>query len=129
MADKTSPRSQDPRGSKRKSTYRLPREPANDLVQATRLARRMITRWGMGTLGPVAFDTQDEQPFLGYHIGQPHEYSEATAARDRLDALVESLLREETLAEEQLVRILGPRPAAEAPPKPERQPLARPSMA
>ena len=113
----------------------------------------MVTRWGMGTPGPVAFDTQDEQPFLGYHIGQPHEYSEATAARvdreveslpaerqsavlrlltsarDRLDALVESLLREETLAEEQLARILGPRPAAEAPPKPERQPLARPTMA
>ena len=24
----------------------------NDLVQATRLARRMIARWGMGSLGP-----------------------------------------------------------------------------
>ncbi len=27
----------------------------NDLVQATRLVRRMVTRWGMGSLGPVAF--------------------------------------------------------------------------
>ena len=121
----------------------------NDLVQATRLARRMITRWGMGTLGPVAFDTQEEQPFLGYHIGQARDYSEATAgrvdrevesllaerqsavlrlltsARDRLDALVEALLKEETLGEEHLARILGPRPSAEAPPKAERQSAAR----
>jgi cell division protease FtsH len=125
----------------------------NDLVQATRLARRMITRWGMGALGPVAFDTQDEQPFLGYHIGQTRDYSEATAARvdrevesllaerqnvalrlltaarERLDALVETLLREETIGEEHLTRILGPRPPVEAPLKPERQALARPSIA
>jgi cell division protease FtsH len=124
----------------------------NDLVQATRLARRMITRWGMGALGPVAFDTQDEQPFLGYQISQGRDYSEATAARvdrevqtllaeresavlrlltsarDRLDALVETLLREETIGEEQLTRILGPRPSAEAPPKIGRQPAARSSV-
>jgi cell division protease FtsH len=124
----------------------------NDLVQATRLARRMITRWGMGALGPVAFDTQDEQPFLGYHMGQGREYSEATAARvdrevesllaerqsavlrlltsarNRLDALVELLLKEETLGDEQLERVLGKRPSAEAPPQSERQPPARSSV-
>src|SRR6185312_4512474 len=124
----------------------------NDLVQATRLARRMITRLGMGTLGPVAFDDQDEQPFLGYQISHGRDYSEATAARvdrevesllaerqsvvlrllssarDRLDALVEALLKEETMGEAQLARILGPRPAAEVPPKPERQPAARSSV-
>jgi cell division protease FtsH len=124
----------------------------NDLVQATRLARRMITRWGMGTLGPVAFDNEDEQPFLGYQISQGRDYSEATAARvdrevetllaerqnvvlrlltsarDRLDGLVETLLKEETIGEEQLTRILGPRPTAEVPPKQERQPAARSSV-
>ena len=126
----------------------------NDLVQATRLARRMITRWGMGTLGPVAFDAQDEQPFLGYHSGQGRDYSEATAARvdrevermlaerqsavlrllssarDRLDALVEALLREETLGVTELGHILGPRPAAvEAPPEPGLTPKASSSVA
>jgi cell division protease FtsH len=124
----------------------------NDLVQATRLARSMITRWGMGTLGPVAFDAQDEQPFLGYQIAQGRDYSEATAARidrevesllaerqsvvsklltgerERLDALVETLLRDETVGEEQLTRILGSRPSVEAPPKLERQPAARTSV-
>ncbi|MGA7541329.1 MAG: ATP-dependent zinc metalloprotease FtsH [Steroidobacteraceae bacterium] len=125
----------------------------NDLIQATRLACRMITRWGMGTLGPVAFDAPDEQPFLGYHIGQGRDYSEATAARvdreveallaerqsivlrlltsarERLDGLVETLLKEETIGEEQLIRVLGPRPTTvEAPPKPERQSAARSSV-
>ncbi|HEV7138516.1 MAG TPA: ATP-dependent zinc metalloprotease FtsH [Steroidobacteraceae bacterium] len=124
----------------------------NDLVQATRLARRMIARWGMGSLGPVAFEAGDEQPFLGYQISPGRDYSEATAARidrevesllgerqnvalrlltaarDRLDALVETLLKEETIGEEQLTRILGPRPAVEVPSKPERQPAVRSSV-
>ncbi len=107
----------------------------NDLVQATRLARRMITRWGMGSLGPVAFEADEEQPFLGYQLSQGRDYSEATAsridqeverllverqtavrellkaARRELDTLAEALLKEETVAETGLVRILGPRPS------------------
>jgi cell division protease FtsH len=62
----------------------------NDLVEATRLARRMITRWAMGSVGPVALRTDDEQPFLGYEIAQGRDYSEATAAR--IDDDVHSLL-------------------------------------
>lgn len=105
----------------------------NDLVEATRLARRMVTRWGMSQLGLVAFKTDEQQPFLGYEISQGRDYSEATAARidqevirflqethervrrcltssrDRLDRLVEALLREETVGSEELKRILGPR--------------------
>jgi cell division protease FtsH len=37
----------------------------NDLVQATRLARRMITCWGMSALGPVAFDSRSSRAFSG----------------------------------------------------------------
>jgi cell division protease FtsH len=106
----------------------------NDLVQATRLARRMITRWGMGSLGPVAFEADDEQPFLGYQLSQGRDYSEATAsridqdvervlgerqaavrklltqARAQLDILADALLKEETVGDAELVRLLGPRP-------------------
>jgi cell division protease FtsH len=110
----------------------------NDLVEATRLARRMVTRWGMGKLGLVAFKTDEQQPFLGYEISQGRDYSESTAAlideevrelleethqevrrclsgaRERLDALVKALLAEETVGAEELRVILGPRPQQQA---------------
>ncbi len=109
----------------------------NDLVEATRLARRMITRWGMGSLGLQAFAADEEQPFLGYELTQGRDYSEQTAAQidkdiqtilntcheevkallDRehakLDTLVEVLLRDETVEREGLERILGPRVGGE----------------
>jgi cell division protease FtsH len=53
----------------------------NDLIEATSLARRMVTRWGMGNLGLAAFKSDDHQPFLGYDLSQGREYSEATAAK------------------------------------------------
>ena len=105
----------------------------NDLVQATRLARRMMTRWAMGNLGPVAFESGDEQPFLGYQLSQGRDYSEATAsridqaveqllaerqrvvrelltgAREKLDRLAEALLKEETIGDDELLRLLGSR--------------------
>jgi cell division protease FtsH len=109
----------------------------NDLVEATRLARRMITRWGMGKLGLVAFKIDEEHPFLGYEISQGRDYSEATAARideevralleethqavrrcligarDGLDRLVSALLAEETVGADELLQILGPRPQSQ----------------
>lgn len=111
----------------------------NDLVEATRLARRMITRWGMGSLGLQAFAADEEQPFLGYELTQGRDYSEATAAQidkdiqtilntchdevkalldrehDKLDKLVETLLKDETVEQDGLERILGPRVGGERP--------------
>lgn len=109
----------------------------NDLVEATRLARRMITRWGMGSIGLQAFTSDEEQPFLGYELTQGRDYSEETAAQidhniqailnqchdevktllerehDKLDSLVDTLLRDETVDQEGLERILGPRVGGE----------------
>ena len=105
----------------------------NDLVEATRLAKRMITRWGMGSMGPMAINTDDEQPFLGYELTQGRDYSEETAAqidldiqnmlgtcyvttkkllqdhRKDLDNLGLALLKEETVDQEEMKRILGER--------------------
>ncbi|HJU12638.1 MAG TPA: AAA family ATPase, partial [Candidatus Binataceae bacterium] len=106
----------------------------NDLIEATRLARRMVTRWGMSKLGLVAFRVDEQQPFLGYELAQHPDYSEATAAeidlevrgllerthqqvlrkltdaRHYLDELVQALLDEETVGLDRLTQLLGPRP-------------------
>ncbi len=105
-----------------------------DLVEATRLARRMVTRWGMGDVGLAAFQADDQQPFLGYELAQGRDYSEDTAAQidqdvrrlleeahqdanrllrgthHLLDRLVAALLQEETIEQEELLKLLGPRP-------------------
>lgn len=106
----------------------------NDLVEATRLARRMVTRWGMGNIGPLAFKIDEEQPFLGYELSRGKDYSEATASiiddniqsllkdshdtvyqllmnrRKLIDNIAETLLQEETIGKDKLIQILGPRP-------------------
>jgi cell division protease FtsH len=117
----------------------------SDLVEATRLVRRMVTRWGMGTVGLAAFQADEEQPFLGYQLAQGREYSEATAARidqdvqrvlaerhaavqdlltearHQLEQLTQALLEHETLDQEDIQVLLGPRPAraASAPEEPQ----------
>jgi Peptidase family M41 len=51
-----------------------------DLKQATRLARHMVTQWGMSEkLGPVAFRRGEEHIFLGRELAQQRDYSESTA--------------------------------------------------
>jgi cell division protease FtsH len=52
----------------------------NDIEQATELARKMVCRFGMSTLGPMTFGKQEEQIFLGREIAQHRDYSEHTAA-------------------------------------------------
>jgi cell division protease FtsH len=112
----------------------------SDLVQATRLVRRMVTRWGMGSLGPLAFAADEEQPFLGYQLSQVRDYSEDTAARidqdirelldarhevvtrllaanrTTLDRLAEALLRDETIGSEALAGLIGPKAGPDVPP-------------
>jgi cell division protease FtsH len=107
----------------------------NDLLQATHLARRMVTSWGMSELGLAAYDSSGEDRFLGYELGQGRTYSEDTARRidqavsllleerhgtvrrmlaeahERLDRLAEALLERETVEFDELEQLLGPRPA------------------
>jgi cell division protease FtsH len=104
----------------------------DDLKQSTRLARYMVTHWGMSDrLGPMTFRQGEEHVFLGKEIQEPRDFSEGTAqvideevqrilreAEDRayellqthrpeLDRLVEALLQKEELYKEEIEAILG----------------------
>jgi cell division protease FtsH len=51
----------------------------NDIEQASNLARRMVCRYGMSSLGPMTFGKKEEQVFLGREIAKNRDYSESTA--------------------------------------------------
>ncbi|MSR32743.1 MAG: ATP-dependent zinc metalloprotease FtsH [Gemmataceae bacterium] len=65
----------------------------SDLKKVTRLARFMVTHWGMSErLGPIAFRVGEEHLFLGKEIQESRDFSEHTAAV--IDAEVQKILRE-----------------------------------
>jgi cell division protease FtsH len=95
---------------------------SNDLERATRLARAMVTQYGMSEkLGPLTFGEKEELIFLGREISEQRNYSEEVARqidrevrrlideahqtarqilidnRGKLTELAERLVREETV--------------------------------
>jgi cell division protease FtsH len=53
--------------------------PSNDLERATQMARSIVTRYGMSTLGPRTFGKKEELVFLGREMHEERNYSEKTA--------------------------------------------------
>jgi cell division protease FtsH len=107
----------------------------DDLKRATQLARRMVTHWGMSErLGPVAYRTSEEHPFLGKEFHEQREFSEHTAQlideevshilhaaanrarqlleenRGKLDLMSRELCEREILDEKEIEAIIGPSP-------------------
>jgi len=113
--------------------------PQDDLDRATRLARQMVTQWGMSeSLGPRTFGRKEEMIFLGREISEQRNYSEKVAeeiddevrsivddayhlaektlqgSRNKLEQLVKVLLEEETIEGEALQAILNAEPGKES---------------
>jgi cell division protease FtsH len=116
---------------------------ADDLKQATRLARKMVLEWGMSeSLGQMALGDGHENVFLGHEIAQRREYSEATARevdeeikkilaeaydravqvlqkhRDGLDRVAQDLIQKEEISGKEVVELVGvkkPQPVSEKP--------------
>lgn len=65
---------------------------SSDIQRATDIARRMVTEWGMSSLGPIHFSARDEHMFLGRDIGKPREHSEETQLA--IDREVEKIVSE-----------------------------------
>jgi cell division protease FtsH len=111
---------------------------SNDIEKATDLARRMVTEFGMSdVLGPLSFGKRDELVFLGREIGEQRNYSDVTAKqideevraiidhayeramevlvknRDKLTALAEKLVAEETVDADEFEKLFSDLPPKE----------------
>ncbi|MGL5034235.1 MAG: cell division protein FtsH, partial [Microcystaceae cyanobacterium] len=104
---------------------------SNDIEKITYLARQMVTKLGMSTLGLVALESETESNYAGGDWGRRAEYSEEIAARidneirqivasahDQakeilednrilMDRLVDLLIDQETIEGEQLRQIIA----------------------
>lgn len=116
---------------------------SSDLENVTRIARTMVTRWGMSRkLGPRVFGQKEELVFLGREIGEQRDYSESIAEqideevhaivsqayeralqvlrenRDKLEAVAQRLMEVETIGREEFLELMGEPPEAPTPSRP-----------
>ena len=108
---------------------------ADDLRRATRIARAMVTQYGMSEkIGPVYFRESEGSPFLGRDLSDGRDHSEHVAQiideevsrilreederayqileqhREELERLSETLLEKEVLSVAELEELIGKRP-------------------
>lgn len=104
---------------------------SNDLMKASKLARRIVTQFGMSNLGPVTYGQGEHEIFLGRDISEPREYSEKTASmideevtgilkdaqrraddiihehRDKLELIAKRLIEKETIEQKEFASLMG----------------------
>ncbi len=108
---------------------------SNDIERATKMARAMVTKWGLSEeLGPLMYDEEDEEVFLGMSAGASRSQVSGETAkkideevrsiiddcygtakrlleenRDKLDMMAEALLEYETIDRKQIDDIMAGR--------------------
>ncbi|MEE1290180.1 MAG: ATP-dependent zinc metalloprotease FtsH [Spirochaetota bacterium] len=105
---------------------------SNDISNATDIARKMVTQWGMSDkVGPICYGQKDEPIFLGKEIATHKDYSDKTAElvdeeihniiasqyqraiqvlteqKDKLILLSETLFDKETLDAKEIMELTG----------------------
>nr|YP_009298059.1 cell division protein [Plocamium cartilagineum]AOM67997.1 cell division protein [Plocamium cartilagineum] len=65
---------------------------SNDLQQVTSMARQMVTRFGMSTIGPLSLENEESDPFLGRGINTSSEYSDEIAIK--IDRQIQDIINE-----------------------------------
>jgi cell division protease FtsH len=111
----------------------------SDLRRATKLARKMVTEFGMSKrLGPLTFGHKEELVFLGREMGEHKNYSERVASEiddeiamimkeaydvakktihdntNKLKEISDKLLKEETIEEAEFEKMFAPKKVKEA---------------
>lgn len=104
---------------------------SNDIMRATEIARKMVTTWGLSTLGPLTFGEEQGEVFLGRSVQQHKEISDKTAEsidvevraiidrnyqrakeilvknQDKLHMMADALIKYETIDAKQIAEIMA----------------------
>ena len=104
---------------------------SNDIERATKIARSMVTEYGMSSLGPISYGHKHGSVFLGRELGEQRNYSEdkaeaidtevssivssahAAATRilkkhkGKLLSIADALLKKETLEADEFEKLMG----------------------
>lgn len=104
---------------------------SNDIMRATDIARKMVTSWGLSSLGPLTFGQEESEVFLGRSVNQNKEISDQTAQKiddevrsiidrnfkcaqkiltenqDKLHKMAEGLIKYETIDAKQISEIMA----------------------
>jgi len=75
--------------------------PSNDIKRITKRARDMVTKFGMSSLGPIAFEDDDGNPLYGRVSSENRDYSQEVAAK--IDGEVSRLISEAKERAEEVV--------------------------
>nr|WP_322183381.1 ATP-dependent zinc metalloprotease FtsH [Neglectibacter sp. M00184] len=76
---------------------------SNDIERATKIARAMVTKYGMSEkLGPITYGSDDSNPFLGKEMGHISNYSEQTASE--IDEEIQKLISTAYQQTEQILK-------------------------